>query len=186
MSKGQKAFLCQPGFTSFDSNPVLFISVRRPISRNVTKTTVVGKHAEQLLSILRIPSSIRKNMKRSVRHAGARLRLSGGLEPRRKHLSPGIYPLYETFQNQNRMNVLRQESEGEVTQGETEWFDRSDRFILSLSKESRPGSHFEKKKYLRFCFVNARPGTPKHFGDQANNLFRKRHIANSTSFTLSL
>jgi len=29
-------------------------------------------------------------------------------------------------------NVLRQESEGEVTQGETAGFDRSDRFILSL------------------------------------------------------
>ena len=57
-------------------------------------------------------------MKRSVKHAGARLRLSVGLEPRKKHLFPETYPPYETYQNQNRMEVLRQESEGEVTQGD--------------------------------------------------------------------
>jgi len=68
-------------------------------------------------------------MKRSVRHVGARLRLSAGLEPRKKHLSQGTYPLYETYQNQNRIDAQRQESEGEVTQGETECFDRSDRVL---------------------------------------------------------
>ena len=58
-------------------------------------------------------------MKRSVRHAGERLRLSVGLGPRKKHLFQETYPLCETFQNQNRADVLRKESEGEVTQGET-------------------------------------------------------------------
>jgi proteic killer suppression protein len=36
-------------------------------------------------------------------------------------------------------NVLRQESEGEVTQGETECFDRSDRVLLGEPANSRPG-----------------------------------------------
>jgi len=55
-----------------------------------------------------------------------------GLEPRKRLLSKVIWPHYETYPNQNRSNVLRQESEGEVTQGETAGLDRSDRFILSL------------------------------------------------------
>jgi hypothetical protein len=50
------------------------------------------------------------------------------------------YSLYETFQNQNRANVLRQESEGEVTQGETECFDRSDRVL--------PGEPFREEKVV--------------------------------------
>jgi len=78
-------------------------------------------------------------MKRSVRHAGARLRLSVGLGPKKKLLLQETYPLYETFQNQNRANVLRQESEGEVTQGETECFDRSDRILLGEPVIPRPG-----------------------------------------------
>jgi hypothetical protein len=36
-------------------------------------------------------------------------------------------------------NVLRKESEGEVTQGETEGFDRSDRVLLGEPKMNRPG-----------------------------------------------
>jgi len=61
-------------------------------------------------------------MKRSVSHAGARLRLSVGPGPRKKLLFQENYPLYETFQNQNRSDVLGQESEGEVTQGEKSSF----------------------------------------------------------------
>src|SRR4030042_216062 len=94
------------------------------------KSTTPNEHAGPQPLIHPLPSSIRKNMKRSVRHAGARLRLSVGLGPKKKLLLQETYPLYETFQNQNRANVLRQESEGEVTQGETECFDRSDRILL--------------------------------------------------------
>ena len=162
------------------------MSAPRPTCQNATKTTVPRRRAEPLHLTLPLHLSIQKNLRHFGKPDRGKPKSSVGLEPRKKHLFPETYPLCETYQNQNRMNVLRQESEGEVTQGETEWFDRSDRFILSLSKESRPGSHFEKKKYLRFCCVNARPGSPKYFGDQANNSFRKRHIANSTSFTLSL
>lgn len=89
-------------------------------------------------------------MKRSVRHAGARLRLSVGLGPKKKLLLQETYPLYETFQNQNRANVLRQEPEGKVTQGETECFDRSDRVYPEPVERSSSGSHFDMLSPL-FC-----------------------------------
>jgi hypothetical protein len=46
-------------------------------------------------------------------------------------------------------DVLRQESEGEVTQGETEGFDRSDRVLL--------GEPFREEKIVSVSIVIARP-----------------------------
>jgi hypothetical protein len=71
------------------------------------------------------------NSKHFPEPASAKLRLSVGLGPKKKPLSQATLPHCKISQNQNKQDVLRQESEGEVTQGETG--------VSTVVAESLPG-----------------------------------------------
>jgi hypothetical protein len=81
--------------------------------------TVLEEPVELPSLILQSLLFYQSNSKHFPKPASPRFRLSVGLGPKKKHLFQETYPLYGTFQNQNRANVVRQESAGEVNKGKS-------------------------------------------------------------------